>query len=209
MVTRALVGVLVVLAVACAAPSHPVPSLVAGSSSLSLPEDWHTVDLPAQPSMSPNPYDVGPTLIAGSFFSPDETLLATPQLKLTGTAPFGLMKVNGFTPDVEATLSIATLRDGVFNVDKYRTDHPTTSKVIEQTPIEATGMYGEHLIFSALVPSASKSSAPTSVTMDQTVYLAPTADRAFVLFIACTSDCYQRYQPTIEQVVSGWDPTTL
>jgi hypothetical protein len=145
--------------------------------------------------------------VAGSFFSPDESLLTNPTLKLTGDAPFGILKVDALTQDLMANVSVAGLRNEVFDVDKDRSAHPSTSKVIEQTPLDQAGLYGEHLIYSTAVKAAS--GGATSVTMDQTVYLSPAADRVYLLFIACTSDCYQRYQPTIEQVVSSWDPTTL
>jgi len=208
MVLRSLtLGLALVLATACAAPSEPLPSAGAGSGSVALPQGWQSIELPGATTASPNPYDVGTTLVAGSIFSPDQSLLTTPTVKLTGDAPWGILKVDALTPDLFATVSIASLRNQLFDVDKDRSAHPSTSKVIQQAPLEQTGMYGERLIYSTVLTQ--KGAVPTSVTLDQTVYLAPSASRVYLLFVACTSDCYQAYQSTIDQVVSSWDPTTV
>ena len=69
--------------------------------------------------------------------------------------------------------------------------------------------FGEHLTFSVRLPSTVTSGGiSTSVTIDQTVIMSPATNQVSVLFVACTSDCFEVYQSQIDGIVNSWRTTT-
>jgi hypothetical protein len=46
------------------------------------------------------------------------------------------------------------------------------------------------------------------VTIDQTVIMSPATNHVSVLFVACTSDCFEVYQSQIDGIVNSWRTTT-
>jgi hypothetical protein len=209
----AVVGAGLVLLSSCAPPSGPLPQEPQRVTSFGLPSGWAIQTLPAGQDVVDNPYQLGPALIEGEVVSSnDQDLaryikeLAGGHVALDGPAPFGLVRVNALTPEQAADLSIQDLRNQVVKVDKALA-HPAISKIFEHTILDGTGMIGERLVFSTLVRSSVEGGAPRSVTIDQTVYLAPQAGRTFAFLVACTSACYNGSQPLIDGMVSSWQPT--
>jgi hypothetical protein len=97
----------------------------------------------------------------------------------------------------------------VFPFDKTRAKDPAVLKVIAQTPISDQRGFGEHLTFSVRLPStATSAGVSTSVTIDQTVIMSPATNHVSVLFVACTSDCFEVYQSQIDGIVNSWRTTT-
>lgn len=204
----ALIGTLV-LAAACTAPSATLVSGLPKDTMLTLPKGWQMVDVAADPLAVNNPLNVGPEVLDAKVFSPDPNELAAGSIVLDGSAPYGFLHIRQFTQEQIAETSIRDLRNGVFPFDKTRAKNPAILKVIDQTPISDQRGFGEHLMFSVRLPSSATSDGTsTSVTIDQTVIMSPATDHVSVLFVACTSDCFEVYQSQIDGIVNSWRTTT-
>ncbi|HEX9299578.1 MAG TPA: hypothetical protein VF968_05565 [Actinomycetota bacterium] len=204
----ALIGTLVLVA-SCTKPSATLVSGLPDGTVLTLPRGWQMVDVAADPLAVNNPLNVGPEVIDAKVFSPDPNELAGSSIVLDGSSPYGFLHVRQFTQEQLAETSIRDLRNGVFPFDKTRAKNPAVLKVIDQSPVSDQRGFGEHLLFSVRLPSAATSSGvTTSVTIDQTVIMSPATDHVSVLFVACTSDCFELYQSQIDGIVNSWQTTT-
>ena len=203
-----LIGTLV-LVVSCAPPSATLVSGLPNGSVLTLPRGWQMVDVAADPLAVNNPLNVGPEVLDAKVFSPDPNELAAGSIVLDGSAPYGFLHVRQFTQEQIAETSIRDLRNGVFPFDKTRARNPAVLKVIDQSPITDQGGFGEHLTFSVRLPSSATSDGVSkSVTIDQTVIMSPATNHVSVLFVACTSDCFEVFQSQIDGIVNSWRTTT-
>ena len=204
----ALIGTLVFLA-ACTAPSATLVSGLPNGAMLTLPRGWQMVDIATDPLAVNNPLNVGPEVLDAKVFSPDPNELAASSIVLDGSAPYGFLHVREFTQEQIAETSIRDLRNGVFPFDKTRAKDPAVLKVIDQTAISDQRGVGEHLTFSVRLPAtATSAGVSTSVTIDQTVIMSPATNHVSVLFVACTSDCFEVFQSQIEGIVNSWRTTT-
>jgi len=177
----ALIGTLVFVA-ACTAPSATLVSGLPNGVVLTLPRGWQMVDIATDPLAVNNPLNVGPEVLDAKVFSPDPNELAASSIVLDGSAPYGFLHVREFTQE---------------------------QIVIDQTAISDQRGVGEHLTFSVRLPAtASTAGVSTSVTIDQTVIMSPATNHVSVLFVACTSDCFEVFQSQIEGIVNSWRTTT-
>jgi hypothetical protein len=198
-----------VLVVSCSPPSATLVSGLPDGTGLTLPRGWQMVDVAADPLAVNNPLNVGPEVLDAKVFSPDPNELAAGSIVLDGSAPYGFLHVRQFTQEQVAETSIRDLRNGVFPFDKTRAKDPAVLKIIDQSPITDQGGFGEHLTFSVRLPSSATSDGVSkSVTIDQTVIMSAATNHVSVLFVACTSDCFEVFQSQIDGIVNSWRTTT-
>jgi hypothetical protein len=201
---------ILLLGAGCAKPSTVLVSGLPQGTRLTLPRGWQMVDLKSEAAdlTLNNPLNVGPEVVDARVFSPDPNELAAGSLVLDGSAPYGFLHVRQFSQEQLAQTSISDLRDGVFPFDKTLAKDPAFVHVITQDQVSVPKGFGEHLVFSVRLPgSATSDGVSKSVTIDQTVLLSPSTDQVSVLFVSCTSDCYEEFQPQIDGIVNSWQTT--
>jgi hypothetical protein len=121
-----------------------------------------------------------------------------------GPKPAGLAFVDRLTPNQSDTASTLFLRNLIVDVDTPINDD--RADIIQYDMIQRDGgFHGIHMVIRIrAAPNTSALAQPASFTINQIALLDQKTERVYVLFVACTSECFSKNETSIKRVVDSW-----
>jgi hypothetical protein len=139
------------------------------------------------------------------FDASDPPSALHPTVPLTDR-PAGFEQVSVLNDDERDTVSLETLRNFVFPIDKSITaaqqsgSDPRVEVIARDDEVtQAGGLHGTHLVFNVKTKDQG-----VTLTFDQTTLLDKTSRVLYVFVVGCDSVCFLRDQSTIKNVVHSW-----
>lgn len=112
--------------------------------------------------------------------------------------PTGFAAIRSLTPRERDTVSLASLRNLVIQVDRLAQQRGEDAVEFKLNKILVEpGVHGTRDVFTVRL-------AEGYVTFDQTALLDPSRRLLYLFVVACEANCYERNQRVIELVVSSW-----
>jgi hypothetical protein len=145
-------------------------------------------------------------------------------ISLGTSYPSGRAEVQQLGPESADTMSLQTLRNIVYDVDGASSSTgsssggggsssggsssggsssgtaasaATTNLLQYQQITRPGGFHGIHMVVQI-------TAGPDSTTLNQIALLNPATTKVYVLYVSCSSTCYDKYQSKIEQVIDSW-----
>jgi hypothetical protein len=104
-------------------------------------------------------------------------------------------------------MSMGSLRNGIFQVDTWEEEDPSSVVVFENEALSTEGFRGQRMVFSRKSGTDPLRPYAESWTANMTAYLDPSGTRSYYFVVGCRSDCYQEHQQVIEGIVQSWSVT--
>jgi hypothetical protein len=110
--------------------------------------------------------------------------------------PVGQAVVEQLSQDTSDSVSLQSLRNLFYNVDdalNNGTAHVSSYNLVEFNG----GFHGSHLV-------ARLDTKKGSITFNQIAVIDQGTSKVYAISVACSSDCYDKYQSKIDNVMSSW-----
>ncbi len=202
----AAAALLCVLALAGALSGCSTSVTYLGSSAQGLyfdvPGDWHVAS-PADLSRFQlyGPQQVALAQASGQSY-PVYTSLSSAvpiarlaRVRLTGPYPWALAQVYTLGPQDQATLSLQTLQDRMFNVDSLAQSGASVSQLSPTAIVVKGGLRGTLVRFSVV-------SSTASLAFEQVSLTNPATDKLWVLASGCSLSCFHANYSEINRLVT-------
>jgi hypothetical protein len=119
--------------------------------------------------------------------------------QLVTSEPFGLARVREIDPEERQTFSIESMRNIVVPVDSL-TEQGAKVEVLRMDEFtESGGFRGLRFTFNVQPPEGKQ-----FVTFDQVAIVDADTKELHILFISCSTRCYEREKGTIDTVMESW-----
>jgi hypothetical protein len=166
-----------------------------------VPGSWHLYDKQALfPDQSQDPLaqqsQADPTRFAVGFdANPNASIdhLSDP----AASYPQGVALVYAFSPQERDSFSLSSIRNSVFPIDQLYSQDPNSVNLISSEDIVQGGFRGTHLVFDVNQNGSTVAVNETGLVDDKT-------ENLYLLVIACSTQCYDKYESEISQVADSW-----
>lgn len=130
-----------------------------------------------------------------------DTVKATSPQKLpVGCYPEGFAQVRPLSSNERDALSLATMRNEIFQVDQMIAADPNSVEILLQDDVVlGSGFHGSRYVMNVKRPDTG-----LFLTVSQTTLVDPATTRLYLFVIGCEAHCYVDRQKTIDQIVQSW-----
>ncbi len=202
----ALLGVLALLVSACGAPSHKYGESKSEGVYFSVPYTWHeisTAQLKAEEAKSTSALVLDRlTLVKWQeAYSQSAGLMAKDAYSLKAPdVPLVFARVRALYPEEANAMSYDLLRDVVWPVTDW-VNNPTATtpvyNIVDDHEVVQRGARGVRTIFSVVQSGISQ-------TIDQTSLMSPDHQKIYVLFVRCTTVCYNKNIKAMSRIAESF-----